>query len=74
MAFVLILLSLLLFSMLQDFSSCFVRCSASLGAEHCSTSVKSLFSVFYCGMCVLLACGVLCLRWPSCLGSLSSPL
>ena len=69
----LILLSLLLFSMSQDFSSCFVRCSASLGAEHCSTSVKSVFSSLCCGMCVLLACGVLCLRWLRCLRSLSSP-
>ena len=55
-AFVLSVLSLLLFSMSQDFSSYFVRCSASLGAVHCSTSMKSVFSSFCCGMCVLLAC------------------
>ena len=61
------------FSMSQDFSSCFVRCSASLGAAYCSTSVKSVFSSFCCGICLLLDCGVLCLCWLRCLRSLSSP-
>ena len=65
------------FSMSLDFSSCFVRCSASFGAEHGSTSVKSSFSSYWfylCfGICVLLACDVLCLRWLRSLCSLSSP-
>ena len=43
--------------MSQDFSSCFVRFSASFGAEHCSSSVKSVFLLvfgftFALGLCV----------------------